>query len=265
MAPSQPSLRAASLLSIFAAAQALSGQSNQLETRQSPTFSEIGCFVDGENGQALKGPSIAGNDMTVDKCANFCGLDYKYFGVEYGSECFCGNEYAASTASSGECSFSCAGNPSQTCGAGNRINIYNNRRYSPRVPGSVEGKLYQGCFVDNGNPRVLPSNLLGSDVLTAELYAEHCDGYAYFGLEHGRECWCGTSAPTVPAPESECSFPCAGNDRELCGAGGRINVFGPVPPAVGDFSYQGCFTDNNDDRVLSGKVVLDGAMTVELC
>ncbi|KAM7203124.1 WSC domain containing protein [Rhypophila sp. PSN 637] len=170
--------------------------------------------------------------MTVDKCANFCGLDYKYFGVEYASECFCGNEYAASTASPGECSFPCAGNPSQTCGAGNRINIYNNLRYSPRVPGSVEGKLYQGCFVDNGNPRVLPSNLLGSDILTAE---------------------------------SECSFPCAGNDRELCGAGGRINVYGPVPPSVGDFLYQGCFTDNNDDRVLSGKVVLDGAMTVELC
>lgn len=79
---------------------------------------------------------------------------------------------------------------------------------------------------------------------------------------------------TVANAESECSFKCPGNATENCGAGSRLSLFmnaNVVPPsgpaakqAVGDYTYQGCFTDAGAKRALS-KVYTDSAMTVEKC
>ncbi len=86
--------------------------------------------------------------------------------------------------------------------------------------------------------------------MTAQECAAHCADYSYFGVEYGRECWCGNRRPLNPAPAAECSFTCAGDSTQLCGAGGRINVWfnpagTPTPPAtVGDFSYVNCYSDS---------------------
>ncbi len=96
--------------------------------------------------------------------------------------------------------------------------------------------------------------------MTAAKCAVNCAGYPYFGTQWSRECYCGSTAPTVPAPASECSTACSGNDDELCGAGMRLNVyqFGSEPapspsspptstpsaPVVDGFEYQRCYTDN---------------------
>jgi len=51
------------------------------------------CYTDAVNG----GSRILGNNeldnslMTVELCAGYC-KDYRYFGVEYGYQCFCGND-----------------------------------------------------------------------------------------------------------------------------------------------------------------------------
>ena len=130
-------------------------------------------------------------------------------------------------------------------------------------------KPYVGCFVDNG-ARVLPDNLLGDDALTAEKCEAHCADYSYFGVEYGRECWCGNGAPSasLAAPESECNFACAGDSNEICGAGNRINVWGsplPSPENVGDYEFVGCFTDSRDVKTFTGPVSYDSAMTLEKC
>lgn len=65
--------------------------------------------------------------MTVDMCAKYCfDLGYNLLGVEYGGECYCGNELQAGsvTATASDCNMACAGNASQSCGAGNRLNVY---------------------------------------------------------------------------------------------------------------------------------------------
>ena len=239
-------------------------------TKRVTPFTSNGCYVDNANNQrALTGISYADNGMTVESCGAYCAK-YQYFGVEYGRECYCGNSLTAQTANSADCSFPCAGNSAELCGAGNRLNVYTNTGYQAPEPASL-AEPYLGCYIDGGNPRVLPDNLLGEDDMTAALCLQNCAEYSFFGLEYGRECWCGNSRPANAAPATDCSFTCAGDDTEICGAGGRINVWfnpdgTPTPPAtVADFSYLGCYTDINDQRSLTGLVTYDPAMTLEKC
>ena len=111
-----------------------------------------GCFSDSTSARALKGAliyddavsefykprnflltfpenSIANceppSQMTIEKCYAACD-DYKLFGLEYGRECYCGNELRGGSQEvlGAQCNMKCAGNPAQFCGAGDRLNIY---------------------------------------------------------------------------------------------------------------------------------------------
>jgi len=138
-------------------------------------------------------------------------------------------QIAPPTPSPSECSMPCAGDASQRCGGPNRQDLYINLVYSPRKPASLlPAATYLGCFVDDGNPRVLPDgNMLGAEDMTAEKCRDHCKGYAYFGVEFGFECWCGKTRPgIVPVGgEAECGFPCRGDDEQVCGGPNRVNVW----------------------------------------
>ena len=78
--------------------------------------------------------------MTLQACASDCTA-YTYFGTEYGRECeniqpvddqyltclgYCGNSFGTGSAVAplADCSFACAGNAAQKCGAGNRLSVY---------------------------------------------------------------------------------------------------------------------------------------------
>ncbi|KAK4194459.1 WSC domain-containing protein [Triangularia verruculosa] len=261
---SSSGLRAASLFCLIALSRAV--PYGHVFNRQTTSSIRNGCFISNVDGQRLLSTATYASDaMTVESCASFC-FRHKYFALEYARECYCGDSYTAQPVSDIQCSMPCAGNPAQKCGAGNRVDLYTNGLYVPRAPATLSTP-YLGCFVDEV-PRVLPDNLLGASDMTAEKCAAHCSNYSYFGLEYGRECWCGNSRPKNPAPATECSFPCSGNDSQLCGAGGRINVWGsPLssPENVGDFEYAGCFTDAVGQRSLRGKTTYDSAMTLEKC
>lgn len=258
-------LRAAfSLAALVAASQALPSQSYD---HKRAAFTAQGCYIDlGGNSRLLNDNKYVDSSMTVESCAAFCSR-YQYFGVEYGDECYCSNtNQGAPTAPDSDCSSPCAGNSAETCGAGNRIEVYVNNAYVPIKPATLSTP-YLGCFVDQGT-RALPDSLLAADNMTAQLCAAHCANYSYFGVEFGRECWCGNSPPQTPAPDSDCSMPCAGDNNQLCGAGNRINVWGsplPSPPTVGSYNYVGCFTDDNNQRSLTGLVTYDPQMTLEKC
>ncbi|EFQ30435.1 WSC domain-containing protein [Colletotrichum graminicola M1.001] len=93
------------------------------------------------------------------------------------------------------------------------------------------------------------------------------------GVEYGRECYCGylIDSASAMAPESDCSKPCAGNSDEVCGNGGRLNVFtngdsGPtILSASGDFQSRGCYSDHTSSRTLSTRMSLRGDLTVSEC
>ena len=102
--------------------------------------------------------------MTVENCVNFCNTqNFVYAGVEYGQECCkwyfnfarcpiffpfsviliiwpgisdCGNVISnggAAALDSG-CNFPCNGNTNETCGAGNRLDLYWSGATSPAAP-----------------------------------------------------------------------------------------------------------------------------------
>jgi hypothetical protein len=239
----------------------------------------LGCFTDGTT-RALSADSKADDAMTVEMCGTYCS-SYQYFGLEYGRECYCGNDRHDSSvaAPDADCSFPCAGDATETCGAGVRLDVYTNNNYVVPAPAvSAGGAPHLGCFVDNA-ARALPDNIVSQDGMTAAKCAANCAGYSYFGTQWSRECYCGNTTPEEQAAESECNMPCDGDATEMCGAGMRLSVYGPVnaapteqPPAessnpltVDDFTYEGCYTDSVALRVLSGATTTTDDNTLASC
>jgi hypothetical protein len=70
-----------------------------------------------------------------------------------------------------DCSMPCAGDSTQKCGAGGRLNIYWNGETPPAGPQPLSGQLeggwsYSGCYVDGAHGRVLTASPLYNSVLS---------------------------------------------------------------------------------------------------
>lgn len=175
--------------------------------------------------------------MTLELCASFCSGSL-YFGTEYGRECYCGNTFASGSvpAPPSDCYFTCPGDGNEFCGAGNRLSVYMLNTTAQPLPPSpaikpVIGKYkYNGCITDSG-PRALIGKSSTDDKMTLEMCAGSCAGFKYFGVEYGRECYCGdafnAAAGSVAAPggDGDCSFLCPGDQLEFCGAGWRMSSY----------------------------------------
>lgn len=98
---------------------------NRRDIASVPGYGYEGCWTEATDSRALSGSSYFDDLMTVQKCAIACAK-FSYFGVEYGRECFCGNTIneGSHLVSEEDCTFPCPGNPTQLCGAGNRLNLY---------------------------------------------------------------------------------------------------------------------------------------------
>jgi len=89
-------------------------------------YSYYGCQTEGTNVRALSGASFYNYpSMTLEQCASNCS-GFKYWGVEYGGECYCGNSFGAGSiaATENDCNFLCPGDNLEYCGAGNRLSVY---------------------------------------------------------------------------------------------------------------------------------------------
>ena len=53
------------------------------------------------------------------------------------------------------------------------------------------------------------------------------EGYAYAGVQYGRQCYCGNEAPPVDTfvEQNECNWSCSGDSSLMCGALWRMNVY----------------------------------------
>ena len=120
-----------SLFSDGGAAASLSSNAAPSIVKSVGAYSYTGCYTEGTSGRALGSTNSASDLMTIEKCAASCS-DYTYFGVEYGSECFCGNSIGTGSVKTveGECSMTCPGNTTEICGAGNRLTLYTKTKIS---------------------------------------------------------------------------------------------------------------------------------------
>ncbi|KAF1366019.1 hypothetical protein EJ07DRAFT_27519, partial [Lizonia empirigonia] len=88
-----------------------------------------GCYEDLEGGtgpRLFNGPFQSQLDnMTQESCQTYCTIEaplgpYKYFGIEFGSDCYCGNTFQHEAIpydnTMTSCNISCTGNSTEQCG-----------------------------------------------------------------------------------------------------------------------------------------------------
>ena len=95
-------------------------------------------------------------------------LDHKYYGVENGDACFCGNDDSKFIpAPKQECNRPCSGDRNQICGAAWRLNVYDVRRFkrdneslNEHTPGDLSCLHDRQPFLQPArpNPEWLPPN-----------------------------------------------------------------------------------------------------------
>ncbi|PHH91458.1 hypothetical protein CDD83_359 [Cordyceps sp. RAO-2017] len=229
-------------------------------------WASIGCYSEGTTGRALtQGTnSVPEAQMTVAKCTAACTASgYILAGLEYGGECFCGNQISngAQSVDTG-CSMPCRGNSSEFCGGSGRLNVYSlngqlpsstsmtysrprdvdpssttTGAISPVATGLPDGWASYGCWVDGVNGRILKYQAPDDPKLTLQSCAKTCAGlgYSIAGAEYSRQCFCGNQIVNGGArakSDSECNSACGGDGTQKCGGPGRMSIMSLGQPQV---------------------------------
>lgn len=169
----------------------------------------------------------------------------------------------------------------------------------------IGGYNLVSCWMEATGARALKDATFAYDGMTLESCAANCTGFAYWGTEYGRECYCGNSldSTSTSAPLADCNMVCGGNANEYCGAGSRLELYltsasklpsststtlstsvtktsssstvtsSSVSPTgtlgikatVGKYAFVGCQTEGTGVRALSANSYASDAMTLESC
>uniref|UniRef100_A0A3B3SB58 WSC domain containing 1 n=1 Tax=Paramormyrops kingsleyae TaxID=1676925 RepID=A0A3B3SB58_9TELE len=113
----------------------------------------IGCFLDDAKGRALKGAVFYDfRKMTSTMCQDTCSESgYQFAGLEYGSECYCGNRVGSSRVREEDCNLDCKGERGSPCGGVGRLSVY---KVEEMLPGQrrFRNVRYRGCFEMPSDP-----------------------------------------------------------------------------------------------------------------
>mmetsp|Transcript_39943 Transcript_39943/g.78539 ORF Transcript_39943/g.78539 Transcript_39943/m.78539 type:complete len:860 (-) Transcript_39943:42-2621(-) len=98
-----------------------------------------GCFKDLQNKSRVFPVRALTVNLTQESCAESCwAMNYTYAGVEFGVECYCGNELAyTSSAPLDDCNMTCPANSEQKCGAVDRLYVYESECTAPTTWSSI--------------------------------------------------------------------------------------------------------------------------------
>ena len=162
--------------------------------------------------------------MSVGKCYRLCkSKKFKFFGVQAGNECWCGNHYGRyGRRDKRECRSQCNGDKTTYCGGGWRNDVY-----ATGLEEHAVGVSFLGCFRDNGH-RDLPVVHNANHETTKAYCLNFCKarGYRYFGLQAGFQCTCGNKYGNFGrVAVKECSTRCRGDSRRTCGGSWRNAVY----------------------------------------
>ncbi|KAH7032617.1 WSC domain-containing protein [Microdochium trichocladiopsis] len=126
-------------------------------------YKYAGCYKDNQGSKAMPVGKPGGSSLTLEKCASACA-GYNYFGTEYASECTCANLLVGRSntkTDDSDCSMPCSGDPSQFCGAGNRLTLYSLNGGPVNYQGSGSGSTPPATPSSSGTPNtdlVCPSS-----------------------------------------------------------------------------------------------------------
>lgn len=198
----------------------------------------LGCWLEGSApGKALEAAFFEQDtSMTPAVCSQLCS-NYTLFGLEYGTQCMCGNTITPGHAfpiTNTRCQIPCSGNSSLACGGQSTIYIYQQLPPPPSPPSGLFSNISYtpgGCLAEAPNgARALDAFVVVDPAMTPALCAGICgmSNYRYFGVEYGDECWCDNSiAPgaVLLSNSSQCNFPCPGDSKQTCGGLLSLNLW----------------------------------------
>jgi hypothetical protein len=176
-------------------------------------FGSQGCWTDSGNPRTLP---IRMNlvQQTIDMCLQAC-QGYQFAGMEYGGECYCGNNLlAGASASITDCDMPCNDNGTEYCGAGYRLSLYSSSNgtlsstsstttsstqsgnpstassspIGPVVVKMAGAYTYVDCHTDSVAARALTGMGAQGSMMTVEYCASVCAGFTYMAVEYGGEC-----------------------------------------------------------------------------
>ncbi|KAF8129080.1 copper radical oxidase-like protein [Boletus edulis] len=260
------------------------GVPSPVRTGLPKNFTYAACYVDNANGRIL-GNENDNSSTTVESCIAYCSSsNFTLAGVEYSTQCFCGNELVdgAVKAPDSDCNMACGGNSAEACGGPNRLSVYTSTGtvtalpvptiQNTNLPGSWQ---YKGCLAESGGVRVFPYELDWTNNNTVDACLNQCAAYGYpvAGLEFSNQCFCGdvsdiTTNNGAYVADSECNAACSGDPIHLCGGSNRLTTYywtgNPlnVWNTPGNTGYYEANRKAHDDQFLIGGLVVPLIATV---
>ncbi|CAM9641661.1 unnamed protein product [Ectocarpus sp. 4 AP-2014] len=182
----------------------------------------LGCYEDDREDRIMGDLALSDYSMTTELCELTC-LGSTYFATQYGRECWCGSadvDYALHGEST-DCTYACAGDADQTCGGFDAANVY---QYAD---GNAPTSSFVGCYQDESDARIMELALTDSSSMTTEMCETECTGNTYFGMQYGRECFCGGSSTDLleHGESSACNYECPGDSDQVCGGFYAMSVY----------------------------------------
>ncbi|CAM9751286.1 unnamed protein product, partial [Ectocarpus sp. 6 AP-2014] len=113
------------------------------------------------------------------------------------------------------------GDADQTCGGFDAANVY---RYTDE---STPTSSFVGCYQDESDARIMELALTDSSSMTMEMCEAECTGNTFFGMQYGRECFCGGSSTDLleHGESSACNYECPGDSDQVCGGFYAMSVY----------------------------------------
>lgn len=177
-------------------------------------FDYVGCYVDPSSMARALDFSAGGlsQTMTVEFCTATCKCEsmnvalvgstareahrlaangFRYAGLEYYGECFCGDSINGPVAASEqECSYACTGNKAQICGGSSRISLYMDPTFRKVDNTVISDYVAVGCYSESPTGRAIQySQAVDKTTMTTESCLAVCKSknYPLAATEYGGE------------------------------------------------------------------------------
>ena len=135
----------------------------------------------------------------------------------------------------------CGGDSTLTCGGASRLTTFVSSIARPPVE-LPSGWQSTGCYSEPVMGRALKADSIASDQMTIQtcIQAAQSRGYAYAGLEYGKECWMSNSIDSgaVKVEDTKCSTSCSGDIDTRCGGAKLLSIYNTsiAPPSAASSS-----------------------------
>lgn len=177
------------------------------------------------------------DNLTDAKCSTTC-VDYAYFGIRYGRDCWCGNTLPVVTGNQDDCTYPNSGASNEIGGSDTAFSIFQQNPAVETGPGgstNTTDGFYLGCLSAQSNenpPRDLFTTYdhtpAESNATTQESCLLECAAFKYFALQNGNTCRCDNSIPfgnIVYLDDEACDVRAAGNSAEAGGGDTELTAF----------------------------------------